>query len=118
MSALKFPGGALLLHSTPFFFPAWDDTLAFAPVIAEKEKDLALDMGRNISPSLLVTMNGLHRYSKQFRHFFLRFTKLFPGSSKFFSIHLNLPTNESIFLLQKVLLMSISSKARSMEETS
>ena len=99
MPALKFPGGALLFHSTLFFFPAWDDVLAFAPMIAEKKKDLALNMGRNISPSLLVTMNGLHCYSEQFRHLFLRFTKLLPGSSKFFGIHLDLPTNESIYLL-------------------
>jgi hypothetical protein len=57
MPALKFPGGALLLHSTQFFFPAWDDALASAPLIAEKKKDLTLNMGRNISPSLLITMN-------------------------------------------------------------
>ena len=99
MPALKFPGRALLLHSTLFFFPAWDDALAFAPVIAEKKKDLTLNMGRNISPSLLVTMNSLHCYSEQFGHLFLRFTKFFPGSSKFFGIHLNLPTNKSIYLL-------------------
>ena len=99
MPAPKFPGGALLFHSALFFFPAWDDAPAFAPVIAEKKKDLPLNMGRNIPPSLLVTMNGLHCYSEQFRHLFLRFTKLFPGSSKFFSIHLDLPINESIYLL-------------------
>jgi hypothetical protein len=59
MPALKLPGGALLLHPTIFYFPAWVGVLAYAFAITEKEKDLTFNMGRDGPPSLFVAMNGL-----------------------------------------------------------
>ena len=95
MSALKLPGRALLLHPAVFSFPAWDSALNFTFAITEKEEDLTFNMGRNRSPPLFIAVNGLECDSEQFRHLFLCFSKLFPGSCKFLGIQLDLLVHQN-----------------------
>ena len=86
MPALKFPGRTLFLHPAVFLFPAGDGVFVSSSVIADEVENLTFNVGGNRSPALLVAMNGLERYSEQFRHLFLCFSKLFPGSCKFLGI--------------------------------
>jgi len=59
MTAIKFPGRALLFHRAEFFLPTpQGTTLATSLVEIEKIEEF-LGMGGNSPPSLLVAVNGL-----------------------------------------------------------
>lgn len=58
----------------------------------EQEIDLPLRMNRDGPPSLLVTMNGLNRSSKQLRHLLLRLVQPLSDGHEFLAVH---------YLLQK-----------------
>jgi hypothetical protein len=97
MPALKLPGRALFMYATLFSFPAGDEVPASTLAITEKKEDLTFNVGRDISPSLLVTMNRLHCDSEKFRHLFLCLSELSSGFGKFCTIHLALPLNENSY---------------------
>ena len=71
MTALELPGGALPFHAAVLLLPARSGGCMLSPMITEEKKNLALDMGRDCPPSLLVAVNSFQRNPKEFRHFLL-----------------------------------------------
>lgn len=66
MTALKFPGRALLLEVAEFLLPAGDKAVFSASLIYQQEINLSLNMCGNCSPSLLITVNSFQRHSEEF----------------------------------------------------
>jgi hypothetical protein len=87
MPTLKFPGGAGLLLTALFFFPAGDQVLLSASLITEKKEDLPLNMGWNCPSTLFITMNGFNGNTQQISQLFLGSSEFFPCWDKFIFVH-------------------------------
>ena len=83
MAAIKFPCRAFFLLGAVFPLPAGNDLLLAGFLVDEKEIEVFLGMLGDISPALLVTVNGTNRYSKEFGQLFLGFAKFAPGKIEF-----------------------------------
>jgi hypothetical protein len=89
MPELEFPGRtmAFFLNRTLSYIPAPALRPTRRIAMREKKQHLSLDMNRNFSPSLLVTMHSLNRCTKQLSHLFLRFVEFLADMTEFLSIH-------------------------------
>lgn len=87
MPALKLPGGTCLLIPALLFFPARNQILLSAALIAKKEKDLSFNMGGDSPASLLVTMDCFNGYPKEISKLLLRSAKFFPCGNKLIFVH-------------------------------
>ena len=67
MSALKFPGGALVFYIAELLFPAWKQAVFASPLVDQQEIDVPFNMSGAGSPSLLVAVYRLQRHTEQFR---------------------------------------------------
>ena len=59
MSALEFPGGAMLPLGALLLLPAWRQDGVPSTLIDEQEKKLPFDMRRNCAPPLFIAVNSL-----------------------------------------------------------
>jgi hypothetical protein len=87
MAALELPGGASLLLTALFLFPAGDQVLLSASLVAEKEKNLPFNMRWNCPSALLVAMNGLNRNPQEIGKLFLGPSEFFSCWNKFIFVH-------------------------------
>ena len=88
MPAVIFPGGTFF---SCFRGASLEVPTRLSAVLwflhGQKEQWLSLDMGRNISPTLLETLNGLERNCQELSHFFLGFSQSVANSWKLFFLH-------------------------------
>lgn len=59
MSALEFPGRAMLPLRALLFLPAWRQVGVPSSLIDEQEKKLPFDMRRDCTPPLFIAVNCL-----------------------------------------------------------
>jgi len=88
-SGFELPGWALLLVVRRTFLdhPAWLFPILVLPRPGEQEKEMSFHMARDVSPTLLVTVYGLDRRSKQLGHLCLGLVQFFANGNEFFAIH-------------------------------
>jgi hypothetical protein len=98
MSCLKFPCRALLpdLPGTSLHDPAWSGSFVLRRLERHKKKGLALDIHRDIPPSLLEALYGLEGGAQELGHLLLRFSEKMTDLGKLCLVHAALPTGSSI----------------------
>jgi hypothetical protein len=89
LSGFKLPRWAFLFVFRGTFL---DHPARLFPILAlscpgEQEKEVPFHMTRDISPTLLVTVYGLDRRSKQLGHLHLGLAQFLTNGNEFFAVH-------------------------------
>jgi len=84
LTGLKLPCRALFsfILGTLSLFPTDNLVVLILVLAAHQKQQLSFHMYRNISPSLLIAMNGLDGCTEQLSHFFLGFSKMLSKKCK------------------------------------
>lgn len=92
IACFKFPRRAIFPHMlrTLSDAPARRGIVSRLAISRHQEKHLPLNMGRDVSPSLFIAVNGLDGGSKQLRHLPLGFFQLFPEKGKLIPLQVNI----------------------------
>jgi hypothetical protein len=89
LSGFKLPGWAFLFVFRGTFpdHPAWLFPILVLSCPGEQKKEMPFHMTRDVSPTLLVTVYGLDRCSKQLGHLHLGLVQFLANGDEFFAIH-------------------------------